>query len=161
MRESFRNLGNEQAHCFMGQRWRRVLWFNATWPWNYIQSSSLFLVFKYSQFVAKQNRIALGFGESSDGTGSPKIYLWGTSHNTCRCTFLCTRSKMTLIHLPGLAVFGSSRLKPALDHTAKTEFEGTKHLASRIADRIFVMQSLGPISIRFVALVEQCSCFRS
>ena len=62
---------------------------------------------------------------------------------------------MTLMHLPGLAVFGSSRLKPALDHTAKTEFEGTKHLAARIADRIFVMQSLGPISIRFVALVEQ------
>ena len=94
-----------------------------------IQSSGLILVFKYSQIVAKQ--IALGFGESSDGTAHRKI-TYEAHHAT-----LAVPSYAPGVDNSDASTWTSRiwfiKVEPALDHTAKTQFDGTKHLASRIA----------------------------
>ena len=92
------------------------------------------------QFFAKQR--ALGFGESSDGTAHRKI-TYEAHHAT-----LAVPSYAPGVDDTDVSTWSSCirfiEVEPALDHTAKTQFEGTKHLASRIA----IAYSESPLSGR-------------
>ncbi|CAA7269364.1 unnamed protein product [Cyclocybe aegerita] len=74
---------------------------------------------------------AEGFGESSNGTAHRKI-----TYESHHVTILAPTYKLGVDDTDKSTWSHQVRfvdLEPALDHTAKTQFEGTKNLASRIA----------------------------
>jgi hypothetical protein len=84
----------------------------------------------------------LGFGESSDGTTDRKV-TYESHHITLACP----------TYLPGVDDSDRSTWKnetrfvvvePALDHKAKTQFEGTKNLATKISS----VYSNSPLALR-------------